>query len=99
MASQDTVLQNTPPAPSHGQLIVSGRDGHLDLLLPTMQRLSTVAQRAQMDRAPTHRRHTLLGAAHATAYVHARDLTATTTNHRALRAGDGHTPVQRRPRI
>ena len=38
-------------------------------------------------------------AAHATAYVHARDLTATATNRRALRARDGHTPVQRRLRV
>ena len=30
-ASQDTVLQNTPPGPSHAQLIVAGHDGHLDL--------------------------------------------------------------------
>ena len=40
-----------------------------------------------------------MGAAHATAYVHARDLTATATNRRALRARDGHTPVQRRLRV
>ena len=98
-ASQDTVLQNTPPGPSHAQLIVAGHDGHLDLRPPTMQTLSTDAQRAQMDHALTHRGHTPLGAAHAAAYVHARDLTATATNHRALRARDGHTPVQRRLRI
>ena len=97
--SQDTVLQNTPPGPSHAQLIVAGHDGHLDLRPPKMRTLSTVAQRAQMDHALTHRGHTPLGAAHATAYVHARDLTATATNHRALRARDGHTPVQRRLRI
>ena len=40
-----------------------------------------------------------MGAAHATAYVHTRDLTVAATNHRALRARDGHTPVQRRLRI
>ena len=65
--------------------------------LPTY--LSTVAQQAQLDHALTHRGHTPLGAAHATAYVHARDLTAAVTNHRALPARDGHTPVQRRLRI
>ena len=37
--------------------------------------------------------------AQAIAYVHARDLTATATNHRALRARDGHTPVHRRLRV
>ena len=98
-ASQDTVLQNTPPGPRHAQLIIAGRDDHLDLRPPTMQTLSTVAQQAQLDHALTHRGHTPLGAAHATAYVHARDLTAATTNQRALRARDGHTPVQRRLRI
>ena len=91
-ASQDTVLQNTPPDPGHAQLIVAGRDGHLDLRLLTMQTLGEVAQQAQSDHALTHRGHTPLGAAHATAYVHARDLTATATNRRALRARDGHTP-------
>ena len=85
-ASQDTVLQNTPPDPGHAQLIVAGRDGHLDLRPPTMRALGEVAQRAQTDHALTHRGHTPLGAAHATAYVHAWDLTATATNRRALRA-------------
>ena len=61
-----------------------------------MRTLGEVAQRAQTDHALTHRAHTPLGAAHATAYVHARDLTATATNCRALRARDGHPPVQRR---
>ena len=98
-ASQDTVLQNTPPNPGHAKLIVAGRDGHLDLRPPTMRVLGEVAQRAQTDHALTHRGHTPLGAAHATAYVHARDLTATATNRRALRARDGHTPVQRRLRV
>ena len=98
-ASQDTVLQNTLPGPSHAQLIVAGHDGHLDLRPPTMRTLSTVAQRAQMDHALTHRGNTHLGAAHATAYLHAGDLTATATNHRALRARDSQTPVQRRLRI
>ena len=98
-ASQDTVLQNTPPDPSHAQLIVAGRDGHLDLRPPTMRVLGEVAQRAQADHALTHRGHTPLGAAHATAHVHARDLTAAATNRRALRARDGHTPVQRRLRV
>ena len=98
-ASQDTVPQNTPPDPSHAQLIVAGRDRHLDLRPPTMRTLGEVAQRAQTDHALTHRGHTPLGAAHATAYVHARDLTATATNRRALRARDGHTPVQRSLRV
>ena len=98
-ASQDTVLQKTPPDPGHAQLIVAGRDGHLDLRTPTMRVLGEVAQRAQRDHALTHRGHTPLGAAHATAYVHDRDLTATATNRRALRARDGHTPVQRRLRV
>ena len=53
-AAQDTVLQNTPPGPSHAQLIVAGHDGHLDLRPATMRRLSTVVQRAQMDHAVTH---------------------------------------------
>ena len=61
-----------------------------------MRTLGEVAQRVQTDHALTHRGHTPLGAAHATAYVHARDLGATPTNRRALRARDGHTPVQRR---
>ena len=98
-ASQDTVLQNTPPDTGHAQLIVAGRDGHLDLRPPTMRTLGEVAQRAQTDHALTHRGHTPLGAAHATAYVHARDLTATATNRRALRARDGHKPVQHRLRV
>ena len=98
-ASQDTVLQNTPPGPSHAQLIVAGHDGHLDLRPPTMRTLGEVAQLAQTDHALTHRGHTPLDAAHATVYVHARDLTAMATNHRALRATDGHTPVQRRLRV
>ena len=98
-ASQDTVLQNTPPEPTDAQLIVAGRDGHLDLRPPTMRALCEVAQRAQADHALTHRGHTPLGVAHTTAYVHARDLTATATNRRALRARDGHTPVQRRLRV
>ena len=98
-ASQDTVLQNTPLGPSHAQLIVAGHAGNLDLQPPTMRTLGAIAQRTQTDQALTHRGHTPLGAAHARAYVHARDLTATATNHRALRARDGHTPVQRRLRI
>ena len=95
-ASQDTVLQNTPPGPSHAQLIVAGHDGPLNLRPPTMRTLGEITQPAQTDHALTHQGHTPLGAAHATAYVHARDLTATATNHQALRARDGHTPVQRR---
>ena len=98
-ASQDTVLQNTPPGPSHDQIIVAGDDDHLDLRLPTMRTLGEIAQRAQTDHALTHRGHTPLSAAHATAYVQAGDLTATATNHRALRARDGHTLVQRRLRV
>ena len=85
-ASQDTVPQNTPPDPGHAQLIVAGRGGHLDLRPPTMRVLGEVPQRTQTDHALTHRGHTPLGAAHATAYVHARDSTATATNRRALRA-------------
>ena len=64
-----------------------------------MRTLSAIAQRAQTDHALTHRGHTPLGAAHATAYVHARDPSTTATNHRALRDWDGHTPVQRRLRV
>ena len=66
-ASQDTVLQNTAPGPSHTQLIIACRDGHLDLRPSTMQTLSTVVQQAQLDQALTHRGYTPLGAAHATA--------------------------------
>ena len=64
-----------------------------------MQTLGAIAQVAQTDHALAHRGHTPLGAAHATAYVLARDLTATATNQRALRARDGHTPLQRRLRV
>ena len=98
-ASQDTVLQNTPRGPSHAQLIVAGHDGHLDLRPPAMRTLSAVAQRAQTDHALTHRGHTPLGAAHKAAYVHTGDLTMTATNHRALPARNGHTPVQQRLRV
>ena len=98
-ASQDTILQNTPPDPDHAQLIVAGRDGQFDLRPPRMRTLGEVAQQAQADHALTHRGHTPLGAAHATAYVHAQDFTATATNRRALRARDGHTPLQRRLRV
>ena len=98
-AFEDTVLQDTPQGPSYAQLIIAGDDGHVDLRPPTVRALSTVAQRAQMDQALTHRGHKLLGAAHATAYFHARDLTATATNHRGLHARDSHTPGQRRLRI
>ena len=52
-----------PPDPGHAQLIVAGRDGHLDLRPPTMRVLGEVAQRAQTDHALTHRGHTPLGAA------------------------------------
>ena len=88
-----------PPGPSHAQLIIAGHDGHLDLRPPTMRTLSAVTQQAQLSHALTHQGHTPLGAAHNTAYINARDLTAAATNHRALRASDGHTPVQRRLRI
>ena len=67
---------------SHAQLIIVRDDGHLDLRPPTMRTLGAIAQRAQTDHALTHRGHTPLGAAHATAYVHARDLTATATTRR-----------------
>ena len=98
-ASQETVLQNTPAGFSYAKLIVAGHDGHLDPPPPTVRTLGEIAQRAQMDHALTHRGQTPLGAAQATAYVHARDLTAAATNHRALRSRDGHTPVQRRLRV
>ena len=98
-ASQDTVLQNTPQNPGHAQLIVANCDYHPDLRPPRMRTLGDVAQRARTGDALTHRGHTPLGAAHATAHVHAGDLTATATNRRALRARDGHTPVQRRLRV
>ena len=62
-ASQDTILQNTPPGPSHAQLIVASHDGHLDLRPPTMRTLGEIAQRAQTGHALTHRGHTPLGAA------------------------------------
>ena len=93
------MLQNTPPGPSHAQLIIAGHDGHLDLRPPTMRTLSAVTQQAQLSHALTHRGHTPLGTAHTTAYVHARDLTAADTNQRALRARDGHMLVQHRLRI
>ena len=64
-----------------------------------MRTLGEVAQGAQTDHALTHWGHRPLGAARATAYVRAQDLTATATNRRALRARDGHTPVQRRLRV
>ena len=64
-----------------------------------MRTLGAIAQPAQTDHALTRGGHTPLGAAHPTAYVHAPDLTATATNHRALRAREGHTPVQRRLRV
>ena len=99
VASQDTVVQNTPPGPSYAQLITAGHHGNLDLRPPTLQTVSTVAQQAQLNNALTRRGDTPLGAAHATAYVDAGDLSAAATNHRALRARDGHTPVQRRLRI
>ena len=98
-ASKDTVLQNTPQDPGHALLIVAGREGRLDLRPPTMRALGEVAQRAQTDPALTHRGHTPLSAAQATAYVHAQNITATATNRRALRARDGHTPVQRMLRV
>ena len=98
-ATQDSVLQNTPPGPSHTQLIIARHDGHLDPQPSTMQTLGMVALRAQLNDALTHRGHTPMGTADATAYVRTRDLTAAATNHRTLRARDGHTPVQRRLRI
>ena len=72
-ASEDTVLQNRLPGPSHAQLIVAGTDGHLDLRPPTMQTLGPVAQRAQLDHTSMHRGHTPLGTARAMAYVDARE--------------------------
>ena len=66
---------------------------------PTMWTLGVVAEQAQLGHTSRHGGHTPLGTAHAMAYDHARDLTAAATNHRALRARDGHTPGQRRLRI
>ena len=60
----------------HTELTIVSHDGHLDLWPPTLQTLSTVAQQTQLDNVLTHRGHTPLGAAHATAYVHTQDLTA-----------------------
>ena len=94
--SKDTVLQNTPPGQGHAQLIIAGSDGHPDLRPPTMRTLGAVVERAQLGHAQTYRAYTALGTAHATAYVHARDLNGAATNHRALRARDGRTPMQRR---
>ena len=96
---QDTVVQNTPPGLSHAQLVIAGSDRNFNLRPFTMQMLSAIAQQAQLDHATTHRGHTPLGATHTTAYVHAWYLTAAATSHRALRARDGHTPVQRRLHI
>ena len=98
-ASHDTVLQNTPPGPGQAQLIVAGSDGHLELLPPTMRTLGAVALQAKLGHTSTYQGHTPLGTAHATVYVHTRNLTAAASNHRALRARDGHTPVERRLRI
>ena len=98
VASQDTVLQNMPPGLSHAQIIIAGHDGNLDLWTPTMQTLVAAQQGALLHHASTHRGHTPLGAAHATASVHNQDLTAAATNHRTLRARNGHTPLQRRLR-
>ena len=95
-ASQATVLQNAPPGPSHAQLIVAGTDGQLTLRSPTMRTLGAVAQQTQLSQGPTHRGHKPMGTAHATAYVHLLDFTAAAMNRRALRARDGHTPVQPR---
>ena len=99
-AYKEAVLQNTPPDPSHLKLIVAGDNGHLELRRHTMPTLGAVATRAQHSHALTHRRHTPLGTAHVSAYIHARDLTAAATNAPPLRAREGHipshTPVQRR---
>ena len=94
--SQATVPQNMLPSPCHAQLIVAGSDGNLELRPPTMRTLGAVAQQAQLGNASTHRGHTPLSTAHATAYIHARDFNAAATNERALPARDCHTPVQRR---
>ena len=40
-ASQDTILRNTPPGPSHAQLIVAGNYGHLNLRRPKMRTLTS----------------------------------------------------------
>ena len=53
VASQDTVLQNTPPGPCHTQLIIAGSDGHLDLRPPTMQ---TTARSHSAHSSTTRRR-------------------------------------------
>ena len=57
-ASQDTVLQNTPPGFGHAQLIVDGGDGHLALRPPTMRSLGEEARRTQRNLTSTHRGHT-----------------------------------------
>ena len=98
-ASQDTMLQNVPPGPRHAVLIVAGNSGHRELRTLTMQTLGAVAQRAQHSGGSAHRGHTPLGTVHASAYVHAQDLTAAATNHRTRFARDGQTPVQIRLRI
>ena len=61
-----------------------------------MRALGAVAQQTQLGHASTHRGHIPLGPPHATAHVHAQDLTAAAPSHRALRSRDGDTPVQRR---
>ena len=66
---------------------------------PSMRTVGVLVQQARLGHRSEHRGHTPLGAAHATAYVHARDLTAAAPNQRALQARDGHTAVQRRLRV
>ena len=82
--------------PSHTKLIVASIDGHLELQRPpnadAWRGGPAGTTRPGGDRSRAH----TLGMAHATAYVHASDLTTAAPNHRALRARDGHTPVQQR---
>ena len=91
-ASQDTLLQNVRPGPSHRKLTVSGDVGHLELWRPTMRTLGAVSQRAQHSHAPTQGGHMPLGTAHASAYIHAWYVTAAPNNQLALRSrGRPHT--------
>ena len=96
VASPDTFLQSRPPGPRHAKLIVASSDCHLQHWPPFMRTLGKRAKQAQLGDALTHRGHTPLSGTHATAYVHARYLTAAATNHRVLRARHGHTLVQSR---
>ena len=60
-ASQETVLQNTPPGGSQEWLVVAGESSHLELPSSTMPYLSKVAERVKRDDTSTHRGHTPKG--------------------------------------